>query len=177
MFVPFFCPTNIYRPSPGKVQFGRPNPTPLQQLNFYFRRKKKPFHSELHALHRWIAWFSIFIPVNIFHYIYIYYNYNYYFFNILSTRCCEVFADVSAIYFTALQWIMNVWSGFGTLKSRLLAKPILIIFLLCKWIKYIFVLFVLKRCLKLGILLWNELELLYSLCQEIVARPPGAPFF
>ena len=30
----FFCPANIYEPSLMKVQLGRPNATPLQQLNF-----------------------------------------------------------------------------------------------------------------------------------------------
>ena len=49
MFVPFFCPANIYWPSLGKVRLGRPNPKPLQPLNFYLRRKKKLFYSELYA--------------------------------------------------------------------------------------------------------------------------------
>ena len=50
-------------------------------------------------------------------------------------------------------------------------------FLLWKLIKYIFVLFVLKRCLELGVLLWNQLELLYSLCKEIGMWPPSCKFF
>ena len=37
----FVCLANIYRPSLGKVQLGRPNPKPLQPLNFYLRKKKK----------------------------------------------------------------------------------------------------------------------------------------
>ena len=47
MFLHFFCLANIYRPSLGEVQLGRPNSTPLQGLNFYLRKK----NSELHALH------------------------------------------------------------------------------------------------------------------------------
>ena len=34
-----FFLANIYRPSLGKVQLGRPNPTQLQRLNFYPRKK------------------------------------------------------------------------------------------------------------------------------------------
>ena len=49
----------------------------------------------------------------------------------------------------------------------------LIIFLLWKWIKYIFAL---KRCLEFGVLLWNQLELVYSLCKKIGGRPLGATF-
>ena len=37
----FFSPANIYRPSLGKVPLGRPNPKPIQPLNFYLRRKRK----------------------------------------------------------------------------------------------------------------------------------------
>ena len=49
-----FCPANIYRPSLGKVQLGRPNPKPIQPFNFYLgRKRKKPFYSELYAL-QWI---------------------------------------------------------------------------------------------------------------------------
>ena len=29
-----------------------------------------------------------------------------------TTSCCEVFADVNAIYFTSLRWIMNACSDF-----------------------------------------------------------------
>ena len=34
------------------------------------------------------------------------------------TICCEVFADVNAIYFTPLRWIMNAYSGLETLKKK-----------------------------------------------------------
>ena len=51
----------------------------------------------------------------------IYYNYSLFFFeNQASYRCWGVFADVNTIYFTSLRWIMNVWSGFETLKTQLL---------------------------------------------------------
>ena len=44
LFLPFFCQSNIYRPSQGKVRLGRPNPKQLQWLNFYPRgKRKKPF--------------------------------------------------------------------------------------------------------------------------------------
>ena len=33
------------------------------------------------------------------------------------TRCCEVFADVDAFFFTALRLIMNACSDFETLKK------------------------------------------------------------
>ena len=43
-----------------KVWSGRPNPKPLQPLNFYHRSKRKnPFYSELYALQRIKARFSI----------------------------------------------------------------------------------------------------------------------
>ena len=35
----FFCLPNIYRPSLGKVQLGRPNQKTIQPLNFYLRKK------------------------------------------------------------------------------------------------------------------------------------------
>ena len=57
----FFCEANIYRPGLGKVRLGRPNPKLLQPLNFYFRRKKKTFYSELYAQQRYDARFSILI--------------------------------------------------------------------------------------------------------------------
>ena len=38
--------------------------------------------------------------------------------NISQTHCYEVFADVNAIYFTALRLIMNVCSGFEPLKTQ-----------------------------------------------------------
>ena len=63
-----------------------------------------------------------------------------------TTISCEDFADVNAIYFTALWWIMNAGSGFETLKPQHLGKRILIIFLPWKWIKYIFVLTI---CIKM----------------------------
>ena len=63
----FFCPANIYRPSLRKVQLGRPNPKPLQPLNFYLRRnKKRPFHSELYAEQWYDAQFSILIFIYFF---------------------------------------------------------------------------------------------------------------
>ena len=40
IFFVFFCWANIYRPSLGKVQLGRPNPKLIQPLNFYLRRKR-----------------------------------------------------------------------------------------------------------------------------------------
>ena len=58
----FFCPANIYRPSLGKVQLGKPNSIPIQALNIYFRRKRKrPLYSELYALQQYRARFSILI--------------------------------------------------------------------------------------------------------------------
>ena len=45
----FLCLANIYRPSLGKVQLGRPNPTPVQLLNFYLRRKRKVILTETGA--------------------------------------------------------------------------------------------------------------------------------
>ena len=63
---------------------------------------------------------------------YIYYNneLRFIFENFQPTRCCEVFADVNAIYFTSLPWTMNASSGIETLKTKLLEKRILTIFLL-----------------------------------------------
>ena len=55
----FFCLANIYRPSLGKVQLGRPNPTQLQRLNFYLRRKKQTFYSELYALQCYASRLSV----------------------------------------------------------------------------------------------------------------------
>ena len=72
---------------------------------------------------------------------------------------------------------MNDWDWFETLKTQLLGKLIWMLFLLWKWIKYTFLLFVLKSCLELGVLLWNQLELLYSLRKEIVAGPPFCKIF
>ena len=61
-------------------------------------------------------------PAKNMQYIYIYNNSLYFFFfeNWASYHCCGVFADVNTIYFTSLRWIMNVWSGFETLKTQLL---------------------------------------------------------
>ena len=53
-------------------------------------------------------------PVNFLNYMYDIFFY----FKLGKTRCCEVFADVNAIYFTTLRWIMNVCSGFETLSLR-----------------------------------------------------------
>ena len=36
----FFCAANIYWPSLGKVRLGRPNPKPIQPLNFFSEGKK-----------------------------------------------------------------------------------------------------------------------------------------
>ena len=58
----------------------------------------------------------------IFNYIYDNYSLIFFFGNRASCRCCEVFAAVNAIYFTTLRWIMNVCSGFETLKSKVLLK-------------------------------------------------------
>ena len=115
-------------------------------------------------------------PVKMFNYIYNNYELNFFGENLTMIHCCEIFADVNAVYFTALQWIMNDWDWFETLKTQLLGKRIWILFLLWKWIKYTFVLFVLKRCLELGVLLWNQLELLYSLRNKIGAGPPFIKF-
>ena len=57
----FFSLANIYRPSLGKVQFGRPNKKTIQPLNFYLRRKKRPFYPEFYALQWYEAKFSILI--------------------------------------------------------------------------------------------------------------------
>ena len=62
MFLPFFCPLNIYRPSQGKVRLGRPNPKQIQPLNFYlWRNQTIPFYSELYGLQCIAVRFSIFI--------------------------------------------------------------------------------------------------------------------
>ena len=45
-----FCLDNIYRPSLGKLQLGRPNPKPIPLLNFYLRRRKKD-HSIQNCMH------------------------------------------------------------------------------------------------------------------------------
>ena len=37
----FYCLANIYRPTLGKVQLGRPNPNLSQSLNIYLRIEKK----------------------------------------------------------------------------------------------------------------------------------------
>ena len=72
---------------------------------------------------------------------------------------------------------MNDWDRYETLKTKLLGKCILTLFLLQKWIKYIFVLTIYtKKMPGVRVLLWNQLKLLYWPCKEIEARPPGAPF-
>ena len=48
----------------------------------------------------------------------IYNNDNIFFLNRALQHCCEVFADVNTIYFTALRLIMNVRSGFETLRGQ-----------------------------------------------------------
>ena len=57
------------------------------------------------------------------------------------------------------------------IKTQLLGKFILILFLLWNWIKYIFVLFTLTICIKkmpgVTSIAMSQLELLYSLCKEI----------
>ena len=123
MFLPFFCPANIYRPSLGKVQLSRSNPT-LQRLNFYLVRKKKTLLRIVCPTNPWIP---IFIDFHLFlknilkilsnnkkKFPTLYIIIITFFFNIPPTSCCEVFADVNAIYFTALWWIMNACSGFET---------------------------------------------------------------
>ena len=55
----FFYPANIYRPSLGKVQLGRPNQNLIQPLNFYLRRKKKHY-PEFNALQQNDADFKLF---------------------------------------------------------------------------------------------------------------------
>ena len=126
MFLPFFCLANIYRPSLGKERLGRPNSIPLQGLNFYLG--KKTFNSELHALKRCVARFSILIFIYLkkkfyvskfFHvskFLTMYIIVIIFFLkeNVPTTSCCEVFADVNSINFTALRWIINACSGFET---------------------------------------------------------------
>ena len=59
--MPFFQ-SYIYGPSLGKVRLDRQTPKPIQLLNFYLKRKRKsPFYSELYALQRIGARFSILI--------------------------------------------------------------------------------------------------------------------
>ena len=57
----FFGLPNIYRPSLGKVWLGRPNPKSIQLLNFYLRKKKIPFYSELCGLQCIAPRFSILV--------------------------------------------------------------------------------------------------------------------
>ena len=133
----FFCLANIYRPSLGKMQLGRPNPNQFQALNFYFRRKKKSTQNCMHSNVR----VKIFLTINM---III----NEFVFWKSAVQRCEVFTDFQTIYFTILQWIINAWHSFETLKTKLLGKCILILFLIWKWIKYIFALFVLTICIK-----------------------------
>ena len=179
----FFIFANIYWSSLEKVRLGRPDPKPIQPLNFYLRENTHPTQNCMHYnglepdFPFWYAFiFKKYLKICIKKPV-----------KIVSDKIFwpenwapihwEVFADVNTIYFTTFRWIMNVWSSFGTLKTQLLGKLILIIFLLWRRIKYIFVLFILKRCLELGVLLWNLLGLLYSLHKEIGAgSSSGAPF-
>ena len=66
--------------------------------------------------------------------------------NFVTCRCCEVFADVNTISFTSFGWIINAWYCFKTWKTKLSGKSILILFLLRKQIKCIFVL---TTCIKM----------------------------
>ena len=51
-------------PSLGKVQLGRPNPEPIQPLNFLSQKgKKTQFYPELYALQRYETRFSISILI------------------------------------------------------------------------------------------------------------------
>ena len=84
--------------------------------------------------------------------------------------CCQ--CNLFHLVMMDNECLKQVWN----FKNPTLEKRILIIFLHWKWIRYIFVLFVLKRYLELVVLLWNQLELLYSLCKEIGAGPLGPPF-
>ena len=82
MFLLVFCLANIYRPSLGKVRFGRPNPNLSQSLNIYLRRKKT--HSTQNCMHYNVSssnfhfhlfkknYFEKFIikPIKMFNYIY-----------------------------------------------------------------------------------------------------------
>ena len=69
---------------------------------------------------------------------------------------------------------MNVWSRFETLRTQLFRKRILIIFLLWKWIKCIFVLFVLTICIKkmpgVKSIAMKSIRKLYSLHKEILGE-------
>ena len=66
-------------------------------------------------------------PVKMFNYMYNN-SINFVFENQSSKLCCEVFADVNAIYFTALWRIMNVWRSFETLKPNFRENAFYIIF-------------------------------------------------
>ena len=48
----FFCHANMYRPSLGKVQLGRPNPKPIQPLIFLSQKKKKTLLRMIPAIHK-----------------------------------------------------------------------------------------------------------------------------
>ena len=99
------------------------------------------FYVELYGLQLFFQFFFLMKTIFKTNILYIYiYNKNilHCFFKKRGTvRLQQVFAEPNA-YNECLK-------QFWTLKTKLLAKPILIIFLLWKWIKYIFVLFVLKN--------------------------------
>ena len=112
------------------------------------------FYSELYGLQRSVPRFSIFyyfflMKTIIFNHCFLYiYNKNIlknYLKKQRMVRLRQVFAEPNAIYFITLRCIMNAWSNF---EPQLLGKHILIIFLLRKRIKHIFVLFALTICIK-----------------------------
>ena len=57
LFLPFFCPANIYRPSLGKVQLDRPNPKLLKRWILvststqFLSQTKKKYHSTQNCMH------------------------------------------------------------------------------------------------------------------------------
>ena len=130
--MPFFCLANIYRPSLLKGWLGRPNPNNMNYSIFIISEGKKfPFYLELCALQHLPSDFHFRIfkkkyftkcikkPIKILNYIYIILI-KLFFENQTAKHCSEVFADVNAIYFTVLRWIMNDWDWFQTLKTQLL---------------------------------------------------------
>ena len=121
-----FCLDNIYRPSLGKLQLGRPNPKLIPQLNFYLRRRKKD-NSIQNCMHYngaepdfqfsfsfiFDKILKIFIekPVKILNNM----HYNIIF---LKIRLCSIVVTslLMSTQLTSFRWIMNVCSGFETLK-------------------------------------------------------------
>ena len=119
-----FCLANIYWPGLGKVRF-----TIQRNFSGSIFVSTKINHSTQNCMHYNFDLnlflkkdLKIFIKklVKILNFIIIFYIFYF------TTLCCEVFADVNAIYFNALQWIMNVCCGFETLKTRHLRKCFLI---------------------------------------------------